>query len=122
MSWSELERLVEQAEANPSLRPSLKGCRSTPELILAARRLGYRITRIDLQRAWEEERREYKRQAQGLRKASLRRAEEGSITPLSSHGEMAASHCQAFMHARCRPTPRLHQAKRRETELREERH
>ena len=28
------------------------------ELILAARRLGYRITRIDLQRAWEEEQRE----------------------------------------------------------------
>jgi DNA-binding winged helix-turn-helix (wHTH) protein len=56
---------VDQAEANASLRRSLKGCRSTPELILAARRLGYRITRIDLQRAWEEERQEYKRQAQG---------------------------------------------------------
>ena len=65
MSWSELERLVDQAEANPALRRSLKGCRSTPELILAARLLGYRITRIDLQRAWEEERQEYKRQAQG---------------------------------------------------------
>ena len=65
MSWSELERLVVQAEANPALRRSLKGCRSTPELILAARRLGYRITRMDLQRAWEEERQEYKRQAQG---------------------------------------------------------
>ncbi len=65
MSWSELERLVDQAEANPSLRRSLKGCRSSQELILAARRLGYRITRMDLQRAWEEERQEYKRQAQG---------------------------------------------------------
>ena len=65
MSWSELERLVEQAEANPSLRRFLKGCRSTPELILAARRLGYRITRHDLQRAWEEERQEYQREAQG---------------------------------------------------------
>jgi hypothetical protein len=32
---------------------------------LAARRLDYRITRIDLQRAWEEERQDYKRQAQG---------------------------------------------------------
>gem|GEM_PF-4015420 len=31
---------------------------------LAARRLGYRITRIDLQRAWEEERQEYQREAQ----------------------------------------------------------
>ena len=65
MSWSELERLVDEAEANPSLRRSLKGCRSTPELILAARRLGYRITRMDLQRAWEEERWEYQREAQG---------------------------------------------------------
>jgi len=65
MSWSELERLVDQAEVDPSLRRSLKGCRSTPELILAARRLGFRITRMDLQRAWEEERQEYKRQAQG---------------------------------------------------------
>jgi DNA-binding winged helix-turn-helix (wHTH) protein len=65
MSWSELERLVYQAEANPSLRRSLKGCRSTPELILAVRRLGYRITRMDLQRAREEEREEYQREAQG---------------------------------------------------------
>ena len=65
MSWSELERLVDQAEANPSLRRSLTGCRSTSELILAARRLGYRITRIDLQRAWEQERQEYQRESQG---------------------------------------------------------
>jgi len=65
MSWSELERLVDEAEANPSLRRSLKGCRSTPELILAARSLGYRITRMDLQRAWEEERQEYQREAEG---------------------------------------------------------
>jgi predicted ribosomally synthesized peptide with nif11-like leader len=65
MSWSELERLVDQAETDAALRRSLKGCRSTPELILAARRLGYRITRMDLQRAWEEERQEYQREAQG---------------------------------------------------------
>ena len=65
MSWSELERLVDQAEVDASLRRSLKGCRSTPELILSARRLGYRITRIDLQRAWEQERQEYQREAQG---------------------------------------------------------
>ena len=65
MSWSELERWVDQAEADVALRRSLKGCRSTPELILAARRLGYRITRMDLQRAWEEERQEYQREAQG---------------------------------------------------------
>ena len=65
MSWPELERLVDHAEANPSLRRSLKGCRSTPEQILTARRLGFRITRIDLQRAWEQERQEYQREAQG---------------------------------------------------------
>ena len=56
---------MDQAEANPALLRSLKGCRSTPKLILAARRLGYRITRIDLQRAWEQKRREYQRKAQG---------------------------------------------------------
>ena len=65
MSWSELERLVAEADADARLRRSLKGCRSTPELILAARSLGYRITRMDLQRAWEEEREEYQREAQG---------------------------------------------------------
>ena len=65
MSWSELERLVDQAEANPALRRALMGCRSTPALILAARRLGYRITRIDLQRAWEEERHKSQQEAQG---------------------------------------------------------
>jgi len=65
MSWSELERLVTEAEVDAGLRRSLKGCRSTTELILAARSLGYRITRIDLQRAWEEERQEYQREAQG---------------------------------------------------------
>jgi hypothetical protein len=64
MSWSELERLVHEAEADAGLRRSLKGCRSTPELILAARSLGYRITRMDLQRAWEQEQQENKRQAQ----------------------------------------------------------
>ena len=47
MSSSELERLVDQAEEDAALRRSLKGCRSTPELILAARRLGYLITRMD---------------------------------------------------------------------------
>jgi len=56
---------VDQAEVDAGLRRSLKGCRSTPELILAAWRLGYRITRMDLQRAMEEEREEYERLAQG---------------------------------------------------------
>ena len=52
MSWPELERLVTEAEASESLRRSLRRCRSREELLLAARRLGYRVTRIDLQNAW----------------------------------------------------------------------
>ena len=55
MSWSELERLVDAAESQRELQRSLRHCRSRKELILAARRLGYRITRMDLQRAWLEE-------------------------------------------------------------------
>ena len=58
MSWLELERLVDEAEADRALQRALKHCRSRKELILAARRLGYRITRIDLQRAWQKEQRE----------------------------------------------------------------
>ena len=55
MSWSELERLVSEVEADGALQRALRHCRSRKELILAARRLGYRITRIDLQRAWQED-------------------------------------------------------------------
>jgi hypothetical protein len=55
MSWSELERLVEDAETQVDLQRALRHCRSRKELILASRRLGYRITRMDLQRAWQEE-------------------------------------------------------------------
>jgi hypothetical protein len=58
MSWSELERCVDDVEADKTLQRALRHCRSRRELILAARRLGYRITRIDLQRAWQEEQRE----------------------------------------------------------------
>ena len=58
MSWSELERFVEELEADAALRRALKHCRSRKELILAARRLGYRITRMDLQRAWQEHKEE----------------------------------------------------------------
>lgn len=54
MSWSELERLVAAAENEGDLRRALKHCRSKQELVLAARRLDYRITRVDIQRAWEE--------------------------------------------------------------------
>lgn len=53
MSWSELERLVEEAEADRGLARALRHCRSRGELVLAARRLGYRITRPDLHRAWQ---------------------------------------------------------------------
>ena len=67
MSWSELERLVEDAESQGDLQRALRHCRSRKEQILAARRLGYRITRIDLQRAWQEEQAEAdgERQARG---------------------------------------------------------
>lgn len=53
MSWSELERLVEEAETDPRIRCGLRHCRSSPELLLAARRLGFRVTRVDLQQAWQ---------------------------------------------------------------------
>ena len=44
-----------EVEADVALQRALRHCRSRKELILASRRLGYRITRIDLQRAWEDE-------------------------------------------------------------------
>ncbi len=53
MSWSELERLVDEAETDEVIRRGLRHCRSCPELVLAARRLGYHVTRVDLQRAWQ---------------------------------------------------------------------
>lgn len=51
MSWSELERLVEEAESDPALRRGLRRCRSQRELILASWRLGYRIHLNDLRMA-----------------------------------------------------------------------
>ncbi|MEI7665776.1 MAG: Nif11-like leader peptide family natural product precursor [Synechococcaceae cyanobacterium ELA263] len=51
MSWPELERLVTEAEASQELQRSLRRCSSREELLLAARRMGYRVTRIDLQNA-----------------------------------------------------------------------
>jgi hypothetical protein len=56
MSWSELERLVSDAEAHAELRSTLRRCRSRQQLLQAARHLGYRVTRIDLQNAWVEHR------------------------------------------------------------------
>jgi hypothetical protein len=58
MTWSELERFVLEAESDAAMRRSLKHCRSELELVLAARRLGYRLTRRDLREAREEDRRE----------------------------------------------------------------
>jgi Nif11 domain len=58
MSLLELERLVEEAEADSSIRKVLSGCHTRPELILVARRLGYRITRLDLQRAFNQHQQE----------------------------------------------------------------
>lgn len=52
MSWSELERLVDEAEADAVLRRGLRHCRSRRELLLACRHLGYGITRTDLSQAW----------------------------------------------------------------------
>ena len=52
MSWSELERLVEDAETDAVMRRALRHCRSRRELLLAAGRLGYVITKADLQQAW----------------------------------------------------------------------
>jgi hypothetical protein len=43
MAWSELERLVDEAEGDAVLRRGLRRCRSRRELILVACRLGYRI-------------------------------------------------------------------------------
>jgi predicted ribosomally synthesized peptide with nif11-like leader len=53
MSWSELERLVEEAEADRTLRRWLRHCRSRRELVLACRRIGFAITGQDLRQAWE---------------------------------------------------------------------
>ncbi len=52
MSWNELERLVVDAEELPHLRRLLRRCSDDNELLLQARLLGYRITRVDLQQAW----------------------------------------------------------------------
>ena len=54
MSWSELERLVNDAEAHAELRNTLSRSRSRQELLRSARHLGYRVTRTDLQNAWLE--------------------------------------------------------------------
>jgi len=54
MSWSDLERLVADAESSPTLQQVLRKCHSHQELLRTARQLGYRLTRSDLQNAWLE--------------------------------------------------------------------
>jgi hypothetical protein len=54
MSWSDLERLVADAETNHELQQTLRQCRSRQELLHTARRLGYRVTKGDLHNAWLE--------------------------------------------------------------------
>ncbi|MCP9804794.1 Nif11-like leader peptide family natural product precursor [Cyanobium sp. T1G-Tous] len=54
MSWSDLERLVADAETNPALQQVLRQCHSHQELLHTVRKLGYRLTRADLQNAWME--------------------------------------------------------------------
>ena len=54
MSWSDLERLVADAESSPALQQVLRQCHNRQELLRTARQLGYRLTRSDLQNAWLE--------------------------------------------------------------------
>ena len=54
MSWSDLERMVADAETSPTLQQVLHQCHSRQELLHTARQLGYRLTRSDLQNAWLE--------------------------------------------------------------------
>ena len=54
MSWSDLERLVADAESSPALQQVLRQCHSRQELLRTARQLGYRLTSSDLQNAWLE--------------------------------------------------------------------
>jgi hypothetical protein len=54
MSWSDLERLVADAETSPALQQVLRQCHSRQELLGTARQLGYRLTRSDLHNAWLE--------------------------------------------------------------------
>ena len=54
MSWSDLERLVVDAEASAQLQGVLRRCRSRNDLLQTARRLGYRVTHNDLRQAWTQ--------------------------------------------------------------------
>ena len=68
MSWSDMERLVADAESSPALQQVLRQCHSRQELLRTARQLGYRLTRADLQNAWLEH--QNAEEVQGADKAS----------------------------------------------------
>ena len=51
MTWSELERLVRDAEHQECLRRRLQRCGNSAELTDLARTLGYRISQADLRLA-----------------------------------------------------------------------
>ena len=74
MSWRELERLVRDGETRTEIRRALSGCRNDVELLLRSRRLGYRITRVDLQQAWLEHQVELEQQPERLQAGKGRRA------------------------------------------------
>ena len=54
MSWSDLERLVVDAETSQELQQTLSQCRSRQELLHTARQLDCRVTKGDLLNAWLE--------------------------------------------------------------------
>jgi hypothetical protein len=70
MSWNELERLVEDAETDAVIRRALRHCRSRGELLLAAGRLGYAISGVDLHQARTVERHDRAHARASMREAS----------------------------------------------------
>ena len=54
MSWSELERLVKDADVDGDLRWTMDQCQSQDELIAVATSLGYQICSMDVVQAWQD--------------------------------------------------------------------
>lgn len=52
MSWSELERLVNDADGDHDLCRIMDSCKSQDELIAVATTLGYQINHWDVLQAW----------------------------------------------------------------------
>ena len=57
-------RLKAQSSKKPQLALALRHCRSNPELVPAASRLDYRITRVDLEQARLADQKDHKQQNQ----------------------------------------------------------